>query len=176
MPAPILAAIGSFIAANAAPIAGAAVGAGLGAALGPKDEPLWKKMLLGGIGGGFAGAGLGAAGAAKAAAAKTAGVGSQIVATPTGAIAANPLIAEGAKTAITGAKGIADAAIAQGMNPALATIGGQVAANPGTSAMLGLGGASALLPGGSTPNYTSSFQGPASWEEQEGAGTGTYYV
>ena len=171
MALPLLAPIGAFIAANAAPIAGVAVGAGLGAALGPKDEPLWKKMLVGGITGGFAGAGLGAAGAAKAA-----GVGSQIVATPTGAIAANPLIAEGAKTAITGAKGIADAAIAQGMNPALATIGGQVAANPGTAAFLGLGGASALLPGGSNPNYTSSFQGPASWEEQQGAGTGTYYV
>jgi hypothetical protein len=140
------------------PAALAAAGGGLGVALGPKEEPVWKRFLIGATIGGTAGLGLGAAGAAG-------------TVKGAGAIAKAGLDAGTAK-----GLGAAYAATAPAIPQALTSLGGAVAANPGTAAMLGLGGASALLPGGSNPNYTSSFQGPASWEEQQGAGTGTYYV
>ena len=146
----------------AIPLMLAAGGGGLGVALGPKEEPVWKRFLVGATIGGTAGLGLGAAGA---------GAGAKAALTKAGVSATSPQVA-----ALETAKGLGAAYAGPGMPQALASLGGSVAANPGTAAMLGLGGASALLPGGSNPNYTSSFQGPASWEEQQGAGTGTYYV
>ena len=148
--------------AFAVPLMLAAGGGGLGVALGPKEEPVWKRFLVGATIGGTAGLGIGAAGAGAGA--------KSLLATKVVAATSPEMVALGTS------KGLGAAYAGQGMPQALASLGGAVAANPGTSAMLGLGGASALLPGGSNPNYTSSFQGPASWEEQQGAGTGTYYV
>jgi len=107
-------------------LAGAALGAGLGAAVGPKEEPLWKRMLIGGrlgsvagLGAGAAGLGAGSAGAAGTGTAATAVGGSAapvvgqgtVLAAGTGAnagLGASPLLgAQGAGTVLGGSQGLA---------------------------------------------------------------------
>ena len=132
---------------------------GLSVALGPKEEPAWKRFLVGATVGGLGGLGMGAAGAGASAKAKL---------LAEGALATSPQVA-----ALGTAKGLGSAYAATGVNPAIASLGGAIAANPGTSAMLGLGAASAALPGGqSGGGYSSS--GPAWWEKNEDSNA--YYV
>jgi len=79
---------------------GAAAGGGLAAAIGPKDEPLWKKMLVGGGLGATAGLGLGAAMPAGSA------LGASTVAPTAAAPLATPAVASAAPVVPGGAAGL----------------------------------------------------------------------
>lgn len=132
-------------------VGGAALGAGLAAGLGPEEEPLWKKLLVGGTLGGLGGAGLGSAMAPAAASA---------AAPATGAMSA----AQASQAAGLGSTaGVAMPTLA----PATPTVGGMTVASgvPGalptaTSATnsLGMAAAPAALPGAAPAAQPSLFQ------------------
>lgn len=76
-------------------VIGAGAGMGLAAGLGPKEEPLWKKLLVGGVGGGAIGA---AGGAALGPAAGAGAGGTGVGVGGTGIATAPPVSVSGAAT------------------------------------------------------------------------------
>lgn len=114
---------------------GAAAGAGLAAGLGPKEEPMWKKLLVGGSLGAVAGLGAGAAMGAGAAGAGGAGAA-----------------AAGTTTATTA--GTTTGAVAGGVGGTTAGTTGGLAAGATTASTVptvGSGGLAGGIAGGATP-------------------------
>ena len=194
MPLPLILAAGLGIAA----------GAGLGAAVGPEEEPLWKRMLIGGALGGTAGLGLGAAAAPAGATALTgtAGtvanpavtgslVGGGVGATPT---AATGLVANPAFAGATAAPAVTAPVTFNPMNPAafnsfgggnfaasnqaLMGPGQFIAEHPIGTGIAGLGGMM-MLSGDNAPgdgrDGSSEWEGkPAAWEGASGKPSGRF--
>lgn len=125
---------------------GAAAGGGLAAAIGPKDEPLWKKMLVGGGLGATAGFGLGAAGVgAGGATASAAPLATPTLAVPGTAAPVGSAAALGLPTSLAPAGATASGAAAAGA-PSTAFIG-----SSGGSAAGGIGSSVAATQAASSP-------------------------
>lgn len=144
-------------------IAGAALGAGIGAAAGPRDEPLWKRMLVGGTLGGLGGLGAGAAGVG------TAGAGTAVGST--GTTAASTLTPAMAASNLGLTAGTTSANMIGGLGAAIAN-------NPLMAGSLGLGTGAILLPG-KPPDGDSGgsvYGSKPAWWEENFSPSSAYYV
>ena len=157
---------------------GAALGGGLAAGLGPKDEPLWKKLLLGGglgaVGGMAGAAGLGLGGSAAGT------VGASTVAAPLTGAGVNAAGATGAVAPALASLGTASAAptttlaaapgigLGGTLSNAAGSVAGTMANNPMMSAVTLGGLGMTLLPEEEERRRrgmgVAPYSGPSSWQ------------
>ena len=151
-------------------LAGAALGAGIGAAAGPRDEPLWKRMLVGGSLGGLGGLGAGAAGIGTTTAAPTA-VAAAPTAVGTGTTAASTLTPAMAASNLGLTAGTTSANVVGGLGAAIAN-------NPVMAGSLGLGTGAILLPGKPPDGGSggSAYGSKPAWWEENFSPSSAYYV
>ena len=142
------------------PLVGAGIGAGIGAAAGPDDEPLWKKMLVGGALGGVAGLGVGAAGVGAPAAA---------VAAPGAASA--PVVGTATTYGVAGALGPGGIPLAAGTTTIPGTAGLMTTPVAGSGVLAQTGGVSGLT--ASSAGVTGSGANAALGAEFTAANYGT---
>ena len=158
-------------------MAGAAIGMGLGATVGPKEEPLWKRMLVGGGLGATAGLGVGASGALGAGGGLSAGAVEGMTATEIAAAEVAAAEIAAAEAAAAAPLTTSQAVVNLGLQPGVASnvlggVGAAMVNHPFYTAG-GLGAAGMLmLPGGkedgNRDNAPESYPQDASWEGGSG--------